>query len=157
MTPRMLRLASGLALLVSTLFLPLEYLYGSGEYFSRRLAAHGVHAGLSGIGIAASFLALSSRTIDRLLVAIVLSMGANALIYVAVTPGYPALLANALALLLFGATVICAWSPVRTAIIGTCFAQGFMLVGLFAHHRNEMAQDHFIFAIGALLLATVIA
>jgi len=157
MTPRMLRLASGLALLVSTLFLPLEYLYGSGEYFSRRLAAHSIHAVLSGIGVAASFLALSARTIDRLLVFIVLGMGANALIYFAVTPGYPALLANALALLLFGATVICAWSPVRTAIIGTCFAQGFMLVGLFAHDRAEMAQDHFIFAIGALLFATVIA
>jgi signal transduction histidine kinase len=157
MTPRMLRLASGLALLVSTLFLPLEYLYGSGEYFSRRLVAHSIHAILAGIGVAASFLALSARTIDRLLVFIVLGMGANALIYFAVTPGYPALLANALALLLFGATVICAWSPVRTAIIGTCFAQGFMLVGLFAHRRNEMAQDHFIFAIGALLFATVIA
>jgi len=157
MTPRMLRLASGLALLVSTLFLPLEYLYGSGEYFARRLAAHSIHAVLSGIGVAASFLALSAKTVDRLLVFIVLGMGANALIYFAVTPGYPALLANALALLLFGATVICAWSPVRTAIIGTCFAQGFMLVGLFAHHRSEMAQDHFIFAIGALLFATVIA
>jgi len=157
MTPRMLRLASGLALLVSTLFLPLEYLYGSDQYFARRLAAHLIHALLSSAGLAASYLTLNSRTIDRLLVAIVLGMGANALVYFAVTPGYPALLANALALLLFGATVICAWSPLRTAVIGTGFAQGFMLVGLYAHRRDQMPQDHFIFAIGALLFAAAIA
>ena len=157
MTPRMLRLASGLALLVATLFLPLEYLYGSDRYFSRRLIAHAIHALLALIGMAASYLPLSSRTIDHVAVAMVLGMGANALTYFAVTPGYPALLANALALLLFGATVICSWSPLRTAVIGTIFAQGFMLVGLFAHRREELPQDHFIFAIGALLFAAAIA
>jgi signal transduction histidine kinase len=158
MTPRMLRLASGLALLVATLFLPLEYLYGSDRYFARRLAAHGVHALLALMGLAASHLPLTSRTIDYVAVAMVLGMAGNALAYFAVTPGYPALLANALSLLLFGATVICAWSPLRTAVIGTLFAQGFMLVGLFAHRgREEMPPDHFIFAIGALLFAAAIA
>ena len=139
------------------MFLPLEYLYGSDRYASRRLMAHGIHALLACAGLGASYLPLNNRQVDWAAVAMVVAMGANALAYFAATPGYPALLANALALLVFGATVICAWSPLRTAVIGTGFAQAFMLVGLFAHRREDMAADHFIFAIGSLLFAAAIA
>jgi len=149
-------MGAGLALLVATMFLPLEYLYRTDEHFATRLAAHMFHALLSIAGIAASFLPVSGRVVDRLALVIIIGMGVNALTYFALTPGYPALLSNALSLLLFGATVICAWSPRRTALVGTLFAQGFLLVGLLAHPQ-DVPQDRFIFAIGALLFASVIA
>jgi signal transduction histidine kinase len=138
------------------MFLPLEYLYRTDDYFRTRLTAHLIHAALSSAGIAMSFLPLSNRATDRLALVIVIGMGGNALAYFALTPGYPALLANALALLLFGATVICGWSPLRTALVGTLYGQGFLLVGLLAHHL-DVPQDRFVFSIGALLFATVIA
>ena len=156
MSPRMLRMGSGLALLVAILFLPLEYLYQSDSYVSPRIVAHSTHALLALAGLAASYLTLDARRVDTLALLIVLGMGGNALAYFALTPGYPSLLSNALALLLFGATVICAWSPRRTALVGTLFAQGFLLVGLLAH-RQDVPQDRFVFSIGALLFASVIA
>jgi len=156
LSPHMLRMGSALALLVATMFLPLEYLYRTDDYFRTRLTAHLIHAALSSAGIAMSFLPLSNRATDRLALVIVIGMGGNALAYFALTPGYPALLANALALLLFGATVICGWSPLRTALVGTLYGQGFLLVGLLAHHL-DVPQDRFVFSIGALLFATVIA
>ena len=149
-------MGAGLALLVATMFLPLEYLYRTDEHFTTRLAAHMVHALLSIAGIGASYLPVSGRAVDRLALLIIIGMGVNALAYFALTPGYPALLSNALSLLLFGATVICAWTPRRTALVGTLFAQGFLLVGLLAH-PEDVPQDRFIFAIGALLFASVIA
>ncbi len=152
----MLRTAAGLALLVAILFLPLEFLYGSGAYTTPRIVAHAMHALLAIAGIAASYLTLNGRVLDSLALLIVVGMGGNALVYFALMPGYPSLLSNALALLLFGATVICAWSPRRTALVGTLFAQGFLLVGLLVH-RQDVPQDRFVFAIVALLFASVIA
>jgi signal transduction histidine kinase len=157
MSPKMLRMGSGLALLVATLFLPLEYLYRTGDSsFSPRIATHLTHAFLAIAGIVASYFPQNARRTDTLAVLIVIGMGGNALAYFALTPGYPSLLSNALALLLFGATVICGWSPRRTALVGTLFAQGFVLVGLLAH-RSDVPHDRFVFSIGALLFASVIA
>src|SRR5689334_8859942 len=156
LSPRMLRMAAGLALLVAILFLPLEFLYGSGAYTTPRIVAHTTHALLAIAGIVASYLTLNGRVLDSLALLIVVGMGGNALVYFALMPGYPSLLSNALTLLLFGATVICAWSPRRTALVGTLFAQGFLLVGLLVH-RQDVPQDRFVFAIVALLFASVIA
>jgi signal transduction histidine kinase len=155
MTPRMLRMGSALALVVAILFLPLEYLYRADAYVAPRITAHVVHALLAITGIVASYFA-TARRIDTVALLIVVAMGANALVYFALTPGYPSLLSNALALLLFGATVICGWSPRRTALVGTLFAQGFLLVALLAH-RHDVPRDRLIFSIGALLFASVIA
>jgi signal transduction histidine kinase len=99
---------------------------------------------------------VGARWTDTLALLIVIAMGVNGLAYFALTPGYPALMANGLALLLFGATVICAWNPRRTALVGTFFAQGYMLVGLLSH-RQDVPNDRFIFSILALLFASVIA
>jgi signal transduction histidine kinase len=156
LSPQMLRMGSGLALLVAILFLPLEYVYREDQYIGPRFVAHTTHAVLACMGIVASYVTLDARRVDTLALLIVLAMGGNALAYFALTPGYPSLLSNALALLLFGATVICAWSPRRTALVGTLFAQGFLLVGLLAH-RQDVPQDRFVFSIGALLFASVIA
>jgi len=156
MSPRMLRLGSALALAVAVLFAPVELLYRNDEDFTHRTITHCVHALLSIAGIVASFLPIAARHTDAIALAIVVGMGANALVYFAVAPGYPSLLSNALVLLLFGATVICSWSPRRTALVGTLFAQGFMLTGLLTH-RHDVPQDRFLFSIGALLFASVIA
>jgi signal transduction histidine kinase len=156
LTPRMLRMGSALALVVAIAFLPLEYLYRADSYFSARLLAHLTHAALAVAGIAVSYVPVGARWTDTLALLIVTAMGANGLAYFALTPGYPALMANGLGLLLFGATVICAWSPRRTALVGTLFAQAYMLVGL-VWHRQDVPNDRFIFSILALLFATVIA
>ena len=156
LTPRMLRLGSSLALLVALLFLPLEYFYRSDEFFATRTRTHIVHAILALVGIGASFLPAGTPRPDTVALAMVLAMGANVLTYFATTPGDPAFLSNALALLLFGGTVICAWSPRRTAVVGTLFAQGLLVVGLTTH-RQTLSRDAFLFSIGALLLAAVIA
>jgi signal transduction histidine kinase len=152
----MLRMGSALALGVAILFVPLEYLYRTDDSFPSRLAAHLVHGVLAAAGIVVSFLPVGARWTDTLALLIVIAMGTNGLAYFALTPGYPSLMANGLALLLFGATVICAWSPRRTALVGTLFAQGYMLVGLL-WHRQDVPNDRFIFSILALLFASVIA
>ena len=154
----MLRMGAALALLVAILFVPVEYVYRQPGDTSlpQRVLAHVVHMVLATIGIVASYLGIGRRRADTLALLIVVAMGANALGYFASTPGAPGLLSNALVLLLFGATVICGWTPRRTAVVGTLFAQGFLVVGLLTH-RNDVPQDHFVFAIGALLIASVIA
>jgi signal transduction histidine kinase len=156
LTPRMLRMGSALALGVAILFVPLEYLYRTDDHFGSRLVAHVVHGGLAAAGIVVSTLPVGARWTDTLALLIVIAMGVNGLAYFALTPGYPALMANGLALLLFGATVICAWSPRRTALVGTLFAQAYMLVGLLAQ-RQDVPNDRFIFSVLALLFASVIA
>jgi len=156
LAPRMFRLGSTLALVVALLFLPLEYWYRGDEHFAARIRAHLIQAALALAGIAASFLPIGTRHADPLALVMVLGMGANILAYFAMTPGEPAFLSNAMALLLFGATVICAWSPRRTAIVGTLFAQGFLLVGLTTHHQLY-SRDAYLFSIGGLLLAAIIA
>jgi len=156
MSQQMLRMGSLLALLVAVLFLPLEFVYRDDAFISQRLVAHLIHATLAVAGVAVSYLASGPRWADTCALLIVVAMGGNALAYFAVTPGYPPLLSNALALLLFGATVICGWTPRRTALVGTLFAQGFMLVGLLTH-RQDVAEERFVFSIGALLFASVIA
>lgn len=156
MEPRMLRMGALLALLVAILFLPLELVYRGQAHFAERWAAHLIHMGLALLGLGASYSRLGKRWADTLALLIVVAMGGNALAYFALTPGYPPLLSNSLALLLFGATVICSWTPRRTALVGTLFAQSFMLVGLLTH-RQDVPQERFVFSIGALIFATVIA
>jgi len=152
----MLRMGAGLALLVALLFTPLEWVYRNDPYFTERATAHVIHSVLALLGIVLSFLALSRRQSDVTSLLIVVAMGANALVYFARTPALPTILSNALILLLFGATVICGWRPVRTALVGTLFVNGFLFVGMVAH-RLDVPQDRFIFSIGALLFASVIA
>ena len=156
MSPRLLRLGSGLAILIALLLVPIELTYRGEVPLQTRLLAHGAFTLLATVGLAVSFLPLAPRSVDNLALLIVVGMGANALFYFAATPGYPPLLANTLTLLLFGGTVICAWSPRRTALVGTLFAQGFLLTGLLAH-RVHVPEERFILAIGTLLLASVIA
>jgi signal transduction histidine kinase len=156
MTPRMLRMGAGLALLVAILFLPLEYLYPTDVAFAPRAGAHLAHAALALLALGLSFVPFGKRYVDTLGLLVVVAMGMNALIYLAMTPTFPSLVSNALALLLFGATVICAWTPLRTALVGTLWVQGFVLVGLVAH-RRQVPQETFVFSLGALLFASVIA
>jgi signal transduction histidine kinase len=152
----MLRMSLALALLMATLFVPLEFLYRADTFVTVRRSAHAIHVIVASVGIALSYLPFGVRHIDTLAVLIVVAMAANALTYFALAPGYPSLLANALALLLFGATVICAWSTRKTAIVGSLFALGLLTVGLIAH-ANEVSENRFIFSVGAVLFATLIA
>jgi signal transduction histidine kinase len=156
MTPRMLRMGAALALLVAILFLPLEYFYPSGSRsFTARAVAHTAHAVIALIALGISYTPFGARRADTLGLIVVTAMGMNALVYLAIAPAFPSLVSNALALLLFGAAVICSWTPLRTALVGTLWVQGFMLVGLLS--RQDVPQESFVFSIGALLFASVIA
>jgi signal transduction histidine kinase len=156
MSPRMLRMGALLALIVAVLFLPLELIYRGDPHIGPRLVAHGIHALIAIAAMAASYLPIGAAWADTLGLLVVLAMAGNALAYFAVTPGYPPLTSNALSLLIFGGTVICAWSPRRTALVATLIAQGFVMVGLMTH-RQDVPDDRFVFAFGALIFAGVIA
>jgi signal transduction histidine kinase len=109
---------------------------------------------LSALGL--SYTAVAVAWSDTIALFLALVMAGNALAYFALTPGYPPLVSNALSLLLIGATVICAWTPRRAALVGTLIAQGFVMVGLLTH-RHDLPEERFVFSIGALIFASVIA
>ncbi|HXJ35609.1 MAG TPA: sensor histidine kinase [Candidatus Eisenbacteria bacterium] len=153
----MLRLGSLLALVVATLFLPFQYLYYDNDpHFAHRIVAHTTHAAIALVGLLVSYLPSARRWADTCALLMVIAMGGNLLAYFAATSGYPPLVSNVLSLLLFGAAVICSWSPRRTAAVGSLFALGFLLVGLLTH-RQDLGEERFVFSNGVLLFATIIA
>jgi signal transduction histidine kinase len=154
-SPRMLRTGAALALLVAIIFFPLEIWYRD-PALPQRAVAYLLHVAIAILALVASYLPLGARWADGLALLTVLGMGANALAYFWVTPADPTLVANAITLLLFGGTVVCGWTPRRTALVGTLLAQCFLMVGL-ATRREAVPQALFVFSLGSLVFATIIA
>src|SRR5262245_3761615 len=91
-----LRIAALLALAAGLLFLPIEGYYRPSRDVPSVVVGWAIHTTLASFALVASYLRLAPHRIDRLVVWLVLSHVANALLYLQLPPHNPALVASGL-------------------------------------------------------------
>src|SRR5205814_244104 len=144
-----LRIAAVIALAAGILFLPIEAYYRPSSDVPSVLGGWAIHTTLASSALIASYLALSPRQIDRLVVWLVLSHVANALLYMRLEPHNPALVASGLICLVIVGPVFFSWSVGRTAAIAGITTGAFAVVGAMLH-AEDVRGGPVVAALGAL-------
>ncbi len=134
-----LRIAASIALGAELCLLPLQALTVSAAQWPDLFLIYGIHAGVAGSVLTATFTRLA-RHGDGLSLFLVLGMAANLLLYLYLlpyaVPTYPSLMSSAFTTLLIAGAVLFSWSMRRTIAVGILVCVGFALVGAALGRRG---------------------
>jgi len=153
---RRLRIAALIALAAGLLFLPIEMYARPAADLPALFAGWAVHTTLASLALIASWLALTPRQIDRLVVGLVLAHVANAHLYLLVPPHNPALVASGLICLLMVGPVFFLWTALRTTAIVALTLAAFLAVGATLS-AEQVRGGSVAVAFGTLLVGASLA
>src|SRR5262245_45206911 len=121
-----LRVAALLALAAAVVFVPIELAYGARWL----LLPWGLHVLLDVAALLGTRSALSARQVDRLVVWVIGGHVANGLLYFALAPRRPGLVADGLTCLLVVGAVFFSWSERRVLLTALAATIGFLAIGI---------------------------
>ncbi len=151
-----LRIASVLGLAAGLLYGAIEGYYRPSSALPALLLGWIIHTTLASAGLVASYLPLTRRQIDRLVLALTLGHIANAHLYLVLSPHNPAIVASGLSFLLVLVAVFFSWSGRRVLIVSGLACVTFAVVG--ANIRDPEVQGApFAVALGALVVGSGVA
>ncbi len=153
---RRLRIAAVLGLAAGVLFGGLEGYYGPPSALHALLLGWVIHTVLATLALVASYLSLTPRQIDRLVLAITICHVANAHLYLLLSPHDPAIVASGLTFLFVLVAVFFSWTGRRVLIVSGLSCLSFALVG-FALPPPGVWGGPFAVALGALVVGSGVA